>query len=672
MPTATRATTDTDAYVSTVMDRIHRDPIHGLPALEIALLELALFDLHLKRGEILAGAKEQHEAEVKKLSRALAKSYFAFEKTGRDTSKIVDYARIVKNATFITIPEYQRRDGTVVPEHRRRLPEGHTARDRKASKEIRDEIREAARDFRDRSSEVSASDKEKLQRAMKLGLGPIERTAYSVEDVAESIAQTADDEVTKGVVQSFLKESTIGQGIVAVAGFLSHTKNTFQFAARAIKEYGPMVGVRMAHAYFRYGGYDMPFTLDPDGPGYLTELGDELPPIGDKNATRQWAMEVLRSRLPGEEADKAGAQPPSEGFIIGKDGEVLAHGTGRGNDYFLPFSMRHLRKMRSETGVEYVRRRMFGGPTAEDLHVAMMMGADRLTVVSNGGTFSIELSPRSKGLKAAHFQILQRFQDLMAARKINPSFSDYDKVLDALGAEFPLHFKVHKSTPYDTEWEHKRDRIGPRASIMDQLRELFGVETTAQRREKAKEETQSGQIQRAPWSRQGLTVDEWVVERSASLGGDRVKAIQEAISLGQRHGMSPEARRRLNNKLDAALRHQESLRFGVAQTPAQAREAARWSADERSARTARATGEPGAEGWNPVQTFQASPEDIQHRFSRAITAFEQSGHSVEDLTTSQLQDAATILEQVEEMEESELERAMGSGILDDWWEEIRG
>lgn len=296
---------------------------------------------------------------------------------------------------------------------------------------------------------------------------PGEKQAEDLDAISEKIFSTIDNPKVKGAVRSFLTESSIGTGVVATAKFFADAGGKFQFAAKAIAEFGPIAGVRLAHTYFRYGGYDVPIKNG------RTEMGDKIPTEGGRKGAREWAIERLSKRLPSQQADSAGAEPPSEGFLIDKDGKIVAHAVGRGNDHFLPFNSRHLRKLRQSGGGEYVRRRMFGGPTTEDLHAAMMMGATKVTVVSNGGTFSIDLTSRSHGLKLEHMQVLTRYQEILDNRGSRLNFDGYDSALDSLVAEFPLHFR--KTTAQQGAWAGSHDRIGPKDKLSDQIKNLFGI-----------------------------------------------------------------------------------------------------------------------------------------------------------------------------------------------------
>jgi hypothetical protein len=412
---------------------------NDIGAVEAVLMELALLDLYRHRNTLRAvGA-----AAVKDTPTVSKRFLRAVETTRLNTG--LEIPGLVHKEDWIKIPAYDRKDGTSVEEHKRRKPE-------RGTKEWEDLIAEL--------EEVRA-----FQRGQEK-LTPLE----NLDGFAQRLLTKANNEKYSGAIKSFLEKNSLGEGIVNTAKFLSELPSRFQFMMKAVSQFGLITGTRLAYAYFRWGGYDVPLTVNKKGE-LATEFGDTLPEVVSQKKTRMWAIEVLTKRLPNESANKSGAEPPSEGFIIDSKGNIIAHAVGRGNDHYLPFNTKHLRKMRQEEGVEYVRRRMFGGPTVEDLSAAMMMGADRLTIVSNGGTYTIELTKRSHGLKMEHFQVLTRFEELVKARDGALNFDAYNNILDAMQSEFPLHFK--KDFAKSGAWKEANDRIRPKVSFIAQLRALF-------------------------------------------------------------------------------------------------------------------------------------------------------------------------------------------------------
>lgn len=90
----------------------------------------------------------------------------------------------------------------------------------------------------------------------------------------------------------------------------------------------------------------------------------------------------------------SGNTPPSEGFVIDKNGQIVDQAIGYGDDHYLPFNLKNLKKLR---GGQYIRTRSVGGLTTEDIYTGLMSGARRVTVVSRSGTFTVEFEPDFKG-----------------------------------------------------------------------------------------------------------------------------------------------------------------------------------------------------------------------------------------------------------------------------------
>lgn len=90
----------------------------------------------------------------------------------------------------------------------------------------------------------------------------------------------------------------------------------------------------------------------------------------------------------------SGNTPPSEGFLIDKNGNIVDQAIGYGDDHYLPFNLKKLKTLR---GGQYVRTRSVGGLTTEDIYTGLMAGAQRVTVVSRSGTFTVEFEPDFKG-----------------------------------------------------------------------------------------------------------------------------------------------------------------------------------------------------------------------------------------------------------------------------------
>ena len=131
----------------------------------------------------------------------------------------------------------------------------------------------------------------------------------------------------------------------------------------------------------------------------VTELLKDLP-----------SMELAQLQI------NSGHVPPSHGIIIDRKGTVVSQAVGYGDDWYLPFNLRTLNMV---NGGEYLRTRMLGGPTSEDLYASLMSEARGFTVMSHSGIFNVEFDPTFRGSR--------RFND-----KSKRMVDRYEKLLDAV------------------------------------------------------------------------------------------------------------------------------------------------------------------------------------------------------------------------------------------------
>lgn len=130
------------------------------------------------------------------------------------------------------------------------------------------------------------------------------------------------------------------------------------------------------------------------------------------------------SRVVDSVARGIGRGFPSEGVVIGADGQVKAQAIGMGEDHYLPFD---LGSMKDLVGGSYVRTRTTGGMTGEDIRTLVLTGANAGTVVSASGVFDIKLADNLRGKR--------RFND-----KVLRMAEMYERILDeiALGDHFAV------------------------------------------------------------------------------------------------------------------------------------------------------------------------------------------------------------------------------------------
>lgn len=125
----------------------------------------------------------------------------------------------------------------------------------------------------------------------------------------------------------------------------------------------------------------------------------------------------FRGNIAADLSRKAGNILPSQGVLIDADGDVVSQAVGFGDDTYLPFNYANLKShMR---GGQYVRTRVQGGLTGEDIAAAVGNGARMATVVSSSGVFSLEFDPNFRGGRAM-------------TDKAASMYERYIKILDAV------------------------------------------------------------------------------------------------------------------------------------------------------------------------------------------------------------------------------------------------
>lgn len=115
-------------------------------------------------------------------------------------------------------------------------------------------------------------------------------------------------------------------------------------------------------------------------------------------------------------SEKSGNVLPSQGILFDADGDVVSQAVGYADDHYLPFDLKGLARGR---GGHYVRTRMSGGPTAEDIYAAVHMGARMVSVVSPSGVYTLEFDPAFRGARAG-------------SDKARQMYDRYIKILDAV------------------------------------------------------------------------------------------------------------------------------------------------------------------------------------------------------------------------------------------------
>lgn len=168
------------------------------------------------------------------------------------------------------------------------------------------------------------------------------------------------------------------------------------------------------------------------------------------------AQMIHDDRIPDLKAAKlshnAGQMPPSVGYIVDSDGDVVSEAQGVNGDHYLPFDLKNLHAMH---GGGYVRTRTVGGPTDEDLYTALATGARRLTVVSHSGVFTMQFAPDVRGSRRNSDKsraMVKRYSQLLAqidsGKEMETAFSP--ETIAAIKA------KARGSAPGNAKAQHEK------------------------------------------------------------------------------------------------------------------------------------------------------------------------------------------------------------------------
>jgi hypothetical protein len=246
-------------------------------------------------------------------------------------------------------------DGTEVQEHQRRLPEGHTERDNEEREDIIRELNEA-REYQ-RNEE------------QRYGLD-------YVDGLSERVMRRVDDSTFRGRGGFLPPRELDRDGHRRGGGLLRQDRREVPVRAGA-----PSLSSGRSPAS-GWRSHLLPLRrlqrADEDRRRPGRHRDGRRPAEGRRaETTRKALVGTRKNRLPTTQADNARGRSrrPRASSSTRRQRD---RPRGRAGQRPLPALQlpKHLRAMRKEEGVEYIRRRMFGGPTAEDLHAAMMMGVE--------------------------------------------------------------------------------------------------------------------------------------------------------------------------------------------------------------------------------------------------------------------------------------------------------
>lgn len=208
-----------------------------------------------------------------------------------------------------------------------------------------------------------------------------------------------------------------GSGLIrdTVGPILPPKAQAALMAGQFVGQYGPeaqrVLGPTVRRTGYRYRGVERKpsqdlinafnrFNAQNPNATAAQRINRLVEPVTDERG-REHASPVIqyfRNRLPSADLNvlqvKSGHVPPSEGIILNKDGKVITQAVGYGDDWYMPFNLKNVGRMR---GGSYIRTRTFGGPTTEDVYTALMSGAKSMTVVSHNGVFVMHFDENFKG-----------------------------------------------------------------------------------------------------------------------------------------------------------------------------------------------------------------------------------------------------------------------------------
>lgn len=235
----------------------------------------------------------------------------------------------------------------------------------------------------------------------------------------------------------------LGSGAKVLESGMGSNKMTQM--ARFVGAVGPqaedVLSPYVRRAAYRYRGTEVkpstalnPATMDPGIESSLAETqtvdrnggtrttgsgltGDALTQqaIAD-NASLYLATTLPKDPILARLSEKSGQVLPSRGAIFDASGKPVTEAVGFTDDHYLPFDLKNLASLR---GGQYVRTRVTGGLTGEDVYTAVMTGTRNVQVVSESGVFTLEFQPDFRGARAN-------------SDKARSMYDRYLKILDAV------------------------------------------------------------------------------------------------------------------------------------------------------------------------------------------------------------------------------------------------
>lgn len=250
--------------------------------------------------------------------------------------------------------------------------------------------------------------------------------------------------------------------------------------------------------------------------------GDFLTARDRADASREAATNFLRERLPDARRNPlregSGKIAPSEGIIVGADGNVKHQTVGVAEDHYLPFKHSNLKAMK---GGAYVRTRTLGGLTTEDIRTGLMTGVNSMIVVSHSGVFQVDFDP----------EFTKR-----NTNRAKAMVDRYGKILDAVQSEKVTKTPLSRMERAEIEeqvdeWAQRQIGGAKPEEIRQKYKELQEEAMTRPRLTKEEQE----KIQR--FARQGYSQAELQTEKAQRdvRVAERSLAIAALQAKGERH-----------------------------------------------------------------------------------------------------------------------------------------
>jgi hypothetical protein len=268
--------------------------------------------------------------------------------------------------------------------------------------------------------------KQRVQRANTAGgmLGTAGvRAATSPDELNALVSSLKPDYESSPSKRRYNQVSRLGSAVERMAPGSTAATVLQQVGSRG-EQYQEALGPYMERAAYRFRGTQT--RLDP---GMVNTFDTVMADFDAKASSdsermahrRDAAGQALLEKIPADRnvaelARRSGRSLPSQGVLIDSDGDLVSQSVGVGPDHYVPFD---LKSMKALNGGQYVRTRVLGGLTPEDIHAVLVGNGRAASVVSASGRFEIELDPDLRGQR--------RFND-----KVLSMGERYERILDAV------------------------------------------------------------------------------------------------------------------------------------------------------------------------------------------------------------------------------------------------